>query len=435
MPMESVDSPNEQNCLDRTIPSSGHTPSPHSNRPSASDFNSASPFLTTESLPAGEALARDRRWILATVMATSLVLASFAIGSSWLGIIGAVTLFLLALPVIIVPLRQAFLSSIFGQRIELVIATLLLLLAVFAILEFSGVLGSLNQWSESVNWSALSAVGQIAIALVALWVAWQQVRTSVQLTSQQNLITQQQTIDAYFQGISDLVLNEEGQLEDWPLERAIAAGRTAAILRGADPFGKARVLRFLSVSNLLSPLQRDSHLGRPILDGKGWYKRDRLKGIRVVNLGTMLSGTDLSNTDLRGIDLSDINLSDVDLSGCDLSYANLISSNLNRAKLHHVDFVKTLLFVGSPETATPFRRDDPKRDFKTGYNTGANIKDADFSQARQLSEEQRLYICAWGGDKTRVTVPGGCHHIPNKLEEWEASNNGDRQQDDKLEYP
>ncbi|MEO0354423.1 MAG: pentapeptide repeat-containing protein, partial [Cyanobacteria bacterium P01_A01_bin.3] len=383
--------------------------------------------------PLGEALARDRRWLLATVVASILVITSLAIGNSILGIIGAIALLTLAMPVIVPPLKQAFLTSIFGQRLELVVAGLLLLLAGFTLLQFTGILKSLNQWSEEVNWDALSAVGQIAIALVALWVAWQQVRTSVQLTSQQNLITQQQTIDAYFQGISDLVLNEEGQLEDWPLERAIAAGRTAAILRGSDPFGKARVLRFLSVSNLLSPLQRDSHLGRPILDGKGWYKRDRLKGIRVVDLGTMLAGTDLSGTDLRGIDLSDINLSDVDLRSCDLSYANLISSNLSRANLRNADFVKTLLYVGSPDTATPYRRGDDRRDFKTGENTGAIVKGANFSNVLELSEDQRRYICAWGGETTRKTVPGGCQLIPNKLDEWEqttyngnASSYGDR---------
>ena len=380
------------------------------------------------SLPIGEALARDRRWIGATAIAIAVVLLSLTIANPLLGSIGAIALIVLALPVVFSPFKEAFLSSIFGQRIELVVATSILFLAAFALLEFSGILGLLNQWSEEVNWSALSAIGQIAIALVALWVAWQQVRTSVQLTSQQNLITQQQTIDAYFQGISDLVLSDEGQLEDWPLERAIAAGRTAAILRGSDPFGKARVLRFLSVSNLLSPLQRDSHLGRPILDGKGWYKRDRLRGIRVVDLGAMLAGTDLSSTDLRGIDLSDINLSEVNLHSSDLSYANLISTNLCRANLQQADLVKTLFFVGSPDTATPYRRSDRQRDFQTGYNTGAIVKDADFSQALQLSEDQRHYICAWGGPKTRATVPGGCQNIPDKLTAWESENGREKDQ-------
>jgi hypothetical protein len=32
-----------------------------------------------------------------------------------------------------------------------------------------------------------------------------------------------------------------------------------------------------------------------------------------------------------------------------------------------------------------------------------------------MSEEQRYYCCAWGGEETRGTIPGGCEGIPNKL--------------------
>jgi hypothetical protein len=149
----------------------------------------------------------------------------------------------------------------------------------------SGVFSTLR----SLSWEAIGALGevfgatgQILIALLAAYIAWRQYVISRDLTIQQNIITQQQTIDAYFEGISNLVLSPDGQLDDWPLERAIAAGRTAAILNGVDRFGKAKILRFLSTANLLSPLRRDEHLGRPILDGKGGYQRDRVNGIRVV---------------------------------------------------------------------------------------------------------------------------------------------------------
>ncbi|WP_017324886.1 pentapeptide repeat-containing protein [Synechococcus sp. PCC 7336] len=366
-------------------------------------------------------LVNDRRWQGGLLVALAVLLLGGALEWAWLGLMGAIALIVLSVPIIFPPLRRAFLSSIFGQRIELLFCWLLLFVGVGALLQFAGVLGRINRWSEEVNWSALGAVGQIAIAVVALWVAWQQVRTSVQLTSQQNRITQQQTIDAYFQGISDLVLNDEGLLEDWPLERAIAAGRTAAILRGADPANKARVLRFLSVSNLLSPLKRDGHLGRPILDGKGWYLRDRVKGVRVVDLGAILAGTDLSYTDLRGIDLSDINLSDADLRGSDLSYANLVMTNLMRVNLTGADVGEANLFVRNAKTASPYRRGE-KRNFKTGECTGALVKGANFTGAT-LSEEIHYYVCAWGGERTRRTVPGGCGSIPNKLEasETEAS--------------
>jgi hypothetical protein len=107
----------------------------------------------------------------------------------------------------------------------------------------SGVFSTLG----SLSWEAIGALGevfgatgQILIALLAAYIAWRQYVISRDLTIQQNIITQQQTIDAYFEGISNLVLSPDGQLDDWPLERAIAAGRTAAILNGVDRFGKAR---------------------------------------------------------------------------------------------------------------------------------------------------------------------------------------------------
>jgi hypothetical protein len=54
-------------------------------------------------------------------------------------------------------------------------------------------------------------------------------------------------------------------------------------------------------------------------------------------------------------------------------------------------------------------------DYRTGEHTGAVIENADFSGAQRLSEDQRYYCCAWGGSKTRATIPGGCEGIPNKL--------------------
>lgn len=129
-------------------------------------------------------------------------------------------------------------------------------LAVAGAVVWGGVLSTLR----SLSWEAIGALGevfgatgQILIALLAAYIAWRQYVISRDLTIQQNTITQQQTIDAYFEGISNLVLSPDGQLDDWPLERAIAAGRTAAILNGVDRFGKAKILRFLSTANLLSP--------------------------------------------------------------------------------------------------------------------------------------------------------------------------------------
>ncbi len=308
------------------------------------------------------------------------------------------------------------------------LAWVLLLLGLNLGFRLSGLQALLLSWQQQLGWEgvgalgdAFGAAGQILIAILAAYIAWRQYVISKELTTQQNQITQQQTIDSYFEGISTLILDPQGQLEDWPLERAIAEGRTAAILTGLDPTGKAKILRFLSSANLLSPLRRDDHLGRPILDGKGGYQRDRLRGIRVVNLRSFLEGADLQGTDLRGVDLSDIGLERANLSRCLLSYANLSGSDLRCAHLGGASLYKALLFVGTPETASPVAPGQVPN-FKTGQCAGARIQDADFTDVQGLSPEQRHYLCAWGGAKTRATIPGGCRGIPNCLEEESLAN-------------
>jgi len=274
-----------------------------------------------------------------------------------------------------------------------------------------------------INWDAVGAlgevfgaIGQILIAVLALYVAWRQYVIERDLTLRQNLITQQQTIDSYFQGISELVLDGEGLLEDWPQERAIAEARTAAILSSVDADGKAKIIRFLSRAHLLTPLKRDQRLGRAILDGTGGYAEDRQQGVRVVDLGIMLASTNLAGTDLRWTDLSEANLIRADLSQADLVRCNLSRTILVGAKLTGADLKGARLFYGQPEAATPRSQIEPP-DYQTGAHTGAVIEGADLTGVEQLSPDQRYYCCAWGGASTRLTIPGGCEGIPNKLEQ------------------
>ncbi|MBD0346376.1 MAG: pentapeptide repeat-containing protein, partial [Coleofasciculus sp. Co-bin14] len=245
-------------------------------------------------------------------------------------------------------------------------------------------------------------------------IAWRQYVISKDLTIQQNTITQQQTIDAYFQGVSELALDNEGLLEDWPQERAFSEGRTAAILGSVDAQGKAKVLRFLSQSRLLTPLKRDRHLGRPMLDGNGGYLEDRYEGIRVIDLNVMLALADLSDTDLRWTELSDANMVKANLSNCDLVKANLARTILYEANLAGADMKGTYLFYGSVETASPRSR-TKRPNYETGEYTGAVVENANFTGVQRLSEEQRKYCCHWCGEKSRRTIPGGCDGIPNKL--------------------
>ena len=290
-------------------------------------------------------------------------------------------------------------------------------------------IGILRFYNARINWDAsgalagwFGALGQILIAIIAVYVAWRQYVISKDLTIQQNLltvqqnnITQQQTIDSYFQGISDLVLDDDGLLEDWPQERLLAEGRTAAILGSVDAKGKAKIIRFLSQSKLLTPLKRDSHLGRAIFDGKGGYAEDRYYGVRVIDLGVMLAGADLSKNDLRWTDLSEANLVRANLSGCDLVKANLARCILYEADLSGSDLNGTRFFYGTAETASPRSREHPPN-YKTGENTGAVVQNVDFSNVERMSDSVKYYCCAWCGEESRSTIPGGCEGIPNKLE-------------------
>lgn len=294
-----------------------------------------------------------------------------------------------------------------------------------------GAFGLLLSWGggdtrHGPNWDAVGAVseglgalGQIAIAVLTAYIAWKQYAISRDLTIQQNRITQQQTIDAYFQGVSDLALDEQGFLEDWPQERAIAEGRTAAILSSVDAEGKAKIVRFLSQAKLLTPLRRDRVLGRPILNGEGGYEEDRLMGLRVIDLNVMLAGANLATTDLRWADLGDANLVRADLSGCNLTRANLSRTVLYEANLSGADLKGARLFYGKAATASPRVRDDRSpagfTNYTTGEGTGAVIEGANFTDVQDLSEEARYYCCAWGGETTRGTIPGGCEGIENKL--------------------
>jgi uncharacterized protein YjbI with pentapeptide repeats len=364
-----------------------------------------------------------------TLVAIAIIIFGLALGNELLAWFGVVLTLLLSLAVLLPSLQAAIRELLSAQERSLFVAIVGVAVALIGIVELTGINRRLLFWGSQLNWEAfgtlaewIGALGQILIAVLAVFVAWRQYVISKDLTIQQNLltvqqnlITQQQTIDSYFQGISDLVLDDEGLLEDWPQERALAEGRTAAILSSVDRDGKAKILRFLSSSRLLTPLKRDSRLGRAILNGDGGYAEDRVFGVRVIDLGVMLAGADLSETDLRWTDLSEANLIRVNLNGCDLVRTNFARTILAEAKFIGADLKGTILFYSSAETASPRSRTEPPN-YRTGEYTGAVIENADFTNVQRMSESTRYYCCAWGGEKTRATIPGGCSGIPNKLE-------------------
>ncbi len=349
-----------------------------------------------------------------------VVIVGFTLGSVWLTLAGSIVALVVSLR-LLAPTLQEALADLTPQQRALFIAIPGFFLGIIGLISTSGIARPIARWGGGLRWDIISAlgdflgaIGQIFIAVIAVYVAWRQYIISRDLTVQQNLITQQQTIDSYFQGISELVLDDEGLLEDWPQERVIAEARTAAILSSVDADGKAKVLRFLSRSKLLTPLARDQRLGRPILDGLGGYAEDRLSGTRVIDLGVMLAAGDLATTDLRWLDMSEANLIRANLSDCDLVRTNFARAILCDANLTNTDIMGVRFFYGELETATPRTRQDAP-DYTTGQFTGAVVEGIDLTNVQRLSEVQRCYCCQWGGSKTRGTIPGGCEGIPNRL--------------------
>lgn len=358
-------------------------------------------------------------WILLT--AVGIMGLGLALNLAWVGFSGGLVALMLSLQVILPSVRLWITHYLTPQERTTLLGFVAFVLAIAGLAKYVGFYDLVGGWlnnfkyDEFGSWAEwVGALGQIMIAVLAVYVAWQQYVISKDLTIQQNRITQQQTIDAYFQGISDLALDEEGLLEDWPQERAIAEGRTAAILTSVDASGKAKILRFLSQSKLLTPIMRDRYLGRPILDGSGGYAEDRAEGIRVVSLGVMLAGANLAGQDLRWTDLSEANMVRADLSRCDFARANLSRTILYEANLKQADLKGTRLFYGALETASPRSR-TISPNYQTGAHTGTVVENANLLGVQNLSEEQRYYCCAWGGEKTRSTIPGGCEGIPNRL--------------------
>ncbi|MDJ0555483.1 MAG: pentapeptide repeat-containing protein [Microcoleaceae cyanobacterium MO_207.B10] len=364
---------------------------------------------------------RNRGASIVTLLAIAVMILGLAVDNVILGYISAVVAMIASIRMIWPSWGNVWKTLIPPVWRNLIIACFGILAAIVGLLMLSGANQQPGSRNIQINWDAIGAVGeligalgQILIAIIAVYVAWRQYVISKDLTIQQNRITQQQTIDAYFQGVSELAMDEKGFLEDWPQERAIAEGRTAAIVKSVDGEGKAKILRFLSQSKLVTPIKRDRQLGRPILDGNGGYAEDREYGIRVIDLGVMLAGADLTKTDLRWTDLSDANLVRANLSGCDLVKANFSRTILYEANLTGADLRGARFFYGSVETSTPRSRTQIPN-YQTGSCTGAVVENVNFTGVKRLSEEQRYYCCAWSGEKSRKTIPGGCDGIPNKL--------------------
>ena len=364
----------------------------------------------------------NRSASLRLLLALVLTVVASAAGLRPLILAGGLLLVVLALLQLLPPLWRQLSGRLDDAPTARLLAAVALVVAALVIPLGLGWLDPLFQMFRSGNWEAIGALGegvvgafgQIMVASVALLIAWRQVLVDQRLTTQQNRITQAQTIDSFIHGISELISDEEGMLEDWPLERMLAEGRLSAVFGSIDKDGKARVLRFLSHAKLLTPLKRDYRLGRAILDGEGSYEEDRAAGVPVIRLQQLLKGVDLSGTDLRGVDFNGADLRGADLSFCDLTGANLAGTNMAGANLEQARLEDCRLFYGRPQTATP-RLGSAAFDLTTGAGTGAVVENVNLSSTRLLDPQSHHYLATWSGPRSRSTLPGGTKGVPSQL--------------------
>ncbi|MGA1303517.1 MAG: pentapeptide repeat-containing protein [Cyanobium sp.] len=364
----------------------------------------------------------NRSASLRLLLALVLTVVASAAGLRPLILVGGLLLLALALLQLLPPLWRQLSGRLDDAPTARVLAAVALVVAALVIPLALGWLDPLFELFRSGNWAAIGALGegvvgafgQIMVASVALLIAWRQVLVDQRLTTQQNRITQAQTIDSFIHGISELISDEEGMLEDWPLERMLAEGRLFAVFGSIDKDGKSRVLRFLSHAKLLTPLRRDYRLGRAILDGEGSYEEDRAAGVPVIRLQQLLKGVDLSGTDLRGVDFNGADLRGADLSFCDLSGANLAGTNLAGVNLEQARLENSRFFYGRPQTASP-RLGASAFDLTTGAGTGAVVENVNLFSARLLDPQTHHYLATWSGPRSRSTLPGGAKGIPSQL--------------------
>ncbi|AFY54929.1 putative low-complexity protein [Rivularia sp. PCC 7116] len=132
---------------------------------------------------------------------------------------------------------------------------------------------------------------------------------------------------------------------------------------------------------------------------------------RVVAIGTQLSNANLIKTEWQGADLSSAyldraNLSNANLSAARLTGAILRSTNLQNVNLRNADLSladlrgANLAGADFQGTILSARQQNPADKFVDTPTTGiqsAVVRGVDFSQVKNLDDNQKAYICTQGG--------------------------------------
>jgi uncharacterized protein YjbI with pentapeptide repeats len=206
----------------------------------------------------------------------------------------------------------------------------------------------------------IQLVGAVAVIvpLFALWVSVSQFNQQQKESAAASLDQQRQdTLDAYFDDMSALVLGDQLMLSKVhdPV-RAIADARTLTAVRDLDGTRKATLIRYLWEAGLLEPPDPIVNITDADLSGADFSDADlnhialiqvSLDGAQFVNatqlVGANLSGSDLENATLVGTDLTDADLAGSFPVGADFSGATLTDTNLAKSDLYGANFTKAEL--------------------------------------------------------------------------------------------
>ncbi|MEW5855917.1 MAG: pentapeptide repeat-containing protein, partial [Cyanobacteriota bacterium] len=135
------------------------------------------------------------------LIAIALVVLGLAINNFWIGISGAIVALVVSLRMLWLGLEPVLEEMLPPKQRAIIVAIVGTILSLISLFKFSGINQRINEWLNQQKWDELGslaewtgAVGQIFIAVIAVYVAWRQYIISRDLTIQQNSLTVQQNL-------------------------------------------------------------------------------------------------------------------------------------------------------------------------------------------------------------------------------------------------
>jgi uncharacterized protein YjbI with pentapeptide repeats len=238
--------------------------------------------------------------------------------------------------------------------------------------------------SDVVSWGAMGALlAGIAWLLSGLiWFAVQQESRQQEIENQRS---QDITLQAYLDNISNLLISEQGtQLrkldpDDEVLD--LVQARTEMLFQVIDSGREESVILFFVRAGLNTAED-------PIIS---------------------LADINLSGIDLAGIDLSSTNFAQANLARANLASAVLQDANLARANLNFVTLSRANLQSATLQGATLIDADLSGANLQSADLQGADFTNANLASAREVTDEQLDAARSLQG----ATMPNG-----QKYEDW-----------------